>query len=95
MGNPEYKNRIVIIVDDGIATGATVLAAIYEVRLQIPEKIIVAAVVASEDSAQKIMEVADDLVVLSIPHPFYAVGQFFSDFSQVTDEEVISILKQK
>lgn len=93
LSEPNYKNRIVIIVDDGIATGATVLSAIYEVRLQNPEKIIVAAGVASEDSAKKILEVADELVVLSIPTPFYAVGQFFSDFSQVTDEEVISILK--
>lgn len=93
LSKPNYENRIVIIVDDGIATGATVLSGIYEVRLQNPEKIIVAAGVASEDSAKKILEVADELVVLSIPTPFYAVGQFFSDFSQVTDDEVISILK--
>lgn len=93
LSTPNYHNRIVIIVDDGIATGATTLSAIYEVRLQNPDKIIVAAAVASEDSVQKILAVVDELVVLDIPNPFYAVGQFFADFSQVTDEEVIAILK--
>jgi putative phosphoribosyl transferase len=88
---PNYHHRIVIIVDDGIATGATVLAAIYEVRLQHPKKIIVAATVASEDSAEKIRAVADELVVLDTPEPFHAVGNFFVDFSEVTDEEVMAI----
>lgn len=88
---PNYNNRVVIIVDDGIATGATVLAAIYEVQLQHPEKMIVAAAVASEDSAEKIRAAADELVVLDIPKLFHAVGNFFLDFSQVSDEEVMAI----
>jgi len=90
---PNYKDRVVIIVDDGIATGATTLAAIHEVRLHQVKKLIVATPVASKESAKRIKSLVDDFVVLSVPEPFYAVGQFFSDFSQVSDEEVIEILK--
>lgn len=91
--SPNYENRIVIIIDDGIATGATTLSAVQEARFHHPEKIIVAAAVASRDSANKLREAADDLVVLDEPINFSAVGQFFYDFSQVDDEEVINILK--
>lgn len=91
--NPDYKNRIVIIVDDGIATGATTLSAIEEVRSQKPDKIIVAAPVSSRDSAEKIRAQVDEVVILAEPENFYAVGQFFDDFSQVSDEEVIALLK--
>lgn len=93
--DPDYKNRIVIIVDDGIATGATVLAAISEVKHHHPKKLIVAAAVASQDSAEKIRGEVDELVILSEPAYFYAVGQFFDNFEQVSDEEVIDILQNK
>lgn len=89
---PDYRQRIVIIVDDGIATGATTIAAIDEVKVHKPEKIIVAAAVASRNSAEKIQPNVDEWVVLDIPEPFYAVGQFFEDFSEVSDEEVIRTL---
>lgn len=92
--DPNYKDRIIIIVDDGIATGATVLAAIAEVRSQDPQKVIVASPVAAQDSAEKIREIADEVVILLEPDSFYAVGQFYEDFSQVSDEEVINILKK-
>ena len=91
---PNYKNRIVIIVDDGIATGATILSAIQEIRQQNPEKIVVAAPVSSQDSAEKIRSVADELVVLYEPEDFYAVGQFYENFTQVSDPEVIALLKK-
>lgn len=90
---PDYKDRIVIIVDDGIATGATTLSAVEEIRFHKPKKIVVAAPVASPDSARKIRAVADELVVLYEPQIFYAVGQFYENFDQVSDEEVIEILK--
>lgn len=95
LGEVHYENRIVIIVDDGIATGATTLGAIAEVRLHNPQKIIVAAGVASTESARKIRKLADELILLLEPEEFYAVGQFFEDFSQVSDEEVIELLKAK
>lgn len=92
--DPNYENRIVIIVDDGIATGATTLSAIYEVKEHRPKKLIVAAAVASQESAEKIRSVVDEVFILDTPDFFYAVGQFFEDFSQVSDEEVIEIFRQ-
>ena len=91
---PDYTNRIVIIVDDGIATGATVLSAISEVKSQTPKKIIIATAVTAQDSARKIRSSADELVALYEPKEFYAVGQFFDNFAQVSDEDVIKILKE-
>lgn len=92
---PNYENKTVIIVDDGIATGATTLSAIQEVLSCKPKKIISATAVASEESVEKIKKYVDDMVVLYVPPDFQAVGQFFSNFSQVDDEEVIKILGEK
>lgn len=89
---PNYYNRIVIIVDDGIATGATTLSAIYEVQHHKPRKLIVTAAVSSIESAEKIRSMVDELVVLDEPQFFYGVSQFFDNFYQVTDEEVIELL---
>lgn len=89
---PDYKDRIVIIVDDGIATGATTLSAIYEVSLYHPQKIVLVAPVASRDSACKIRAAVDELITLDEPSDFQAVGQYYEHFNQVTDEEVITIL---
>jgi len=91
---PNYADRIVVIVEDGIATGFTALSAIYEVKLHHPKKIIVAAAVTARESAEKIRQKAE-LVVLDEPEFFYAVGQFFENFDQVSDEEVIEIFKNK
>jgi predicted phosphoribosyltransferase len=88
------RGRIVIVVDDGIATGSTMTAALRAVRRQQPEKLVGVVAVASAMAARAIAQEADDLVCLSVPAEFYAVGQFFRDFSQVTDEDVIAILKQ-
>lgn len=88
-----YKNRIVIIVDDGIATGATTMCAVQEVLAQEPKRLIVASAVSAIDSASKIERLVDELVVLDRPSNFFSVGQFFDHFSQVSDEEVISALR--
>lgn len=88
------SGRIVIVVDDGIATGASMIAALHSIRAKRPEKIIAAAAVAPPESLQKIQELADEVVCLNVPKDFDAVGAFFQDFSQVTDEEVIDLLQQ-
>ena len=74
------SGRIVIIVDDGIATGASMIAALHSIRAKGPKKIIVAAAVAPDDSLQKIQELADEVVCLYVPKDFYAVGDFFRSF---------------
>lgn len=86
-------NRIVIVVDDGIATGSTMLAALTAIRSQKPAKIIVAVGVASSHAIAHIETKADEVVCLNTPPVFYAVGQFFQEFEQVSDEEVITHLQ--
>jgi predicted phosphoribosyltransferase len=87
-------HRIVIVVDDGIATGSTVIAALRALRAKNPAKLIVATAVAPPETLQRIEAEADEVVCLQAPTFFYAIGEFFQDFSQVSDEEVIAILKQ-
>ncbi len=86
------KGRIVILVDDGIATGSTMIAAIDAVKAKQPQKIIIATAVAPADTVERLRGYADEVVCLEIPENFYAVGQFFEDFSQVSDEEVMDLL---
>ncbi|HEY5617772.1 MAG TPA: phosphoribosyltransferase family protein [Vicinamibacterales bacterium] len=86
--------RIVIIVDDGIATGSSMLAAIRSVRARKPRKIIVAIGVAPDQSLERMRAEADEVVCLETPFDFYAVGQFFADFSEVTDEMVVAALSR-
>lgn len=86
--------RIVIVVDDGIATGASMLAALRAVRAKQPAKLIAAVAVAPAETAARIRKEADELVCLDTPYDFMAVGQFFEDFSQVTDEQAIALLRQ-
>lgn len=90
---PDLAGRTVIIVDDGIATGSTMIGAVHEARMGHAAEVIVAAAVASKEAAERLETVADDVVLLSMPEGFRAVGQFFHDFSQVTDEEAIRCLK--
>lgn len=89
--NPSH--RIVIVVDDGIATGSTILAALRAVRAKNPARLIVATAVAPPEAIQRIEEEADEVVCLETPTVFYAISDFFQDFSQVSDEEVVEILK--
>lgn len=90
-----FSNRVVIIVDDGIATGSTLISAVKEVQRQKPSKIIVAAAVAATDAARKIETEVDEAVILHITDEFYAVSQFYQSFDQVSDDEVIEILKKQ
>jgi len=87
------KNKIVILTDDGVATGATMEAAVEIVRQQNPKKIVVAIPVIARDSLAKIEAKADEVIYLDAPLMFFAVGQFYKEFSQVSDKEVIEILK--
>ena len=86
--------RIVVVVDDGIATGSSMLAAIRSVRARGPQKIIVAIGVAPPQSLVQIQAEADEVVCLYAPADLYAVGQFFDDFSEVTDEMVVAALSR-
>lgn len=92
LGTQQFQNKIVIIVDDGIATGETTLAAIYEVRSHNPQKIILAAAVSSTEAAHQIERLVDELVVLSIRSDLTSISQFYENFPQVTDDEVIWLL---
>jgi predicted phosphoribosyltransferase len=97
MGNAEpvdVKNKIVIVVDDGVATGKTILVSLKLLRSQHPKKLVVAVPVASEEAANLIKKEVDDFVCLHIPEPFGGVGRFYNDFSETTDEEVMALLKE-
>jgi len=84
--------RIVIVVDDGLATGSTMIAALHALRARSPKKLICAVPVAPPDTLAKVEPYADEVVCLSAPPMFYAVGQFYQSFPQVSDEEVIALL---
>lgn len=84
--------RVVIVVDDGVATGASMIAALHALRDQQPKRLIVAVPVAAPDSLEKLRSLADDTVCLAAPAGFRAVGQYYRDFSQVEDDEVAQIL---
>lgn len=83
--------RITIVIDDGLATGSTMIAALHATNEKKPAELICAIPVAPPDTLKKIHGKADHIVCLSSPVNFYAVGQFYTDFPQVTDEEVIAI----
>lgn len=87
--------RIVIVIDDGLATGATMISALHGLRNKKPDKLICAVPVAPPDTLKKIAEFADEVVCIESPDNFQAVGQFYINFPQVDDEEVIEILQSK
>jgi putative phosphoribosyl transferase len=86
------RDRVTIIIDDGLATGATMRAALHAVRAQSPRRLICAVPVAAPASLEKVQRDADEVVCLFAPAGFRAVGQFYRDFRQVEDEEVIACL---
>jgi predicted phosphoribosyltransferase len=88
------KGRIAIVIDDGLATGSTMIAALHAVRAKQPAKLICAVPVAPPDTLKIIRPLCDEVVCLHAPINFLAVGQFYADFTQVSDEEVMDILRQ-
>lgn len=90
---PEIGGKVVIIVDDGVATGATIKAAIAVVRSFRPKEIIVAVPVIAQDSLEEIKRRADRVFFIETPEVFFSVGQFYENFEQVSDEKVKEVLR--
>jgi predicted phosphoribosyltransferase len=90
--NPAGKT--VILVDDGVATGASMQAAVHALRALTPQRIVVAVPVASRDACETMARVADEVVCVLTPERFYAVGQWYDNFSQITDDEVRALLER-
>ena len=87
------SGRLAIVVDDGLATGATMIAALHTVRARRPAKLVCAVPVAAPDSLELVRPLADEVVCLHAPAGFHAVGQFYRSFGQVGDEEAIQCLR--
>jgi predicted phosphoribosyltransferase len=91
-GLPDFTNKSVLLVDDGLATGATTEAAVEAVKRKGARRVIVAAPVASTNAVERLSRVADDVRILIIDPDFDAVGRYYESFSQTTDEEVLNLL---
>ena len=91
---PQIEGKTVILVDDGLATGASMRAAAHAVRQRKPAKVIVAVPVAAPETCEQFHEEVDDVVCALTPEPFAAVGMWYEDFSQTTDDEVRDLLAQ-
>jgi putative phosphoribosyl transferase len=97
MGNREpvdIQDKIVIVVDDGIATGRILLATIKMLRKKHPKELVVAVPVSSKTAARRIINEVDKFICLNIPAMFFGVGSFYRNFEQITDEEAIKLLKE-
>ena len=91
---PELHNRVVILVDDGLATGATMRAAVKALQQSGAAKIVVAVPVGPPDTCREVKQEADEMICLSTPEFFQAVGQYYEDFSQTSDDDVRQLLSQ-
>ena len=91
---PALAGKTVIVVDDGLATGASMRAAVAALRAEVPARIIVAVPVAPKETCRALRREADDVVCALTPEPFYAVGLWYEDFAQTTDEEVHDLLER-
>jgi predicted phosphoribosyltransferase len=92
--SPVIRGKTVILVDDGIATGSTMRAAIEAIRKQHPARLVVAVPTAARESCSELRHEVDDMIVLIMPENFHAVGQWYEDFSQTTDAEVTRLLQE-
>jgi len=92
---PKIEGRTVILVDDGIATGATTIAAARSIKHHNPSRLVLAVPVAPYEAIYRLRPEVDDLVVLETPEPFFAVGSWYNRFDQTTDEEVIELLTKR
>jgi putative phosphoribosyl transferase len=90
----DLKGRTVIVVDDGVATGVTDTAALRAVRRRRPGRTVLAVPVCAPDSAARLRDEADEMVCLTMPPLLYGVGQWYRDFSQVSDDEVVAVLRE-
>ena len=91
---PEVRGRTVILVDDGLATGASMRAAVAALRAQNPARIVVGVPTAAPETCQAFESEVDEIVCAMTPEPFYGVGRWYEDFSQTTDEEVRALLEE-
>ncbi len=91
---PEVRERTVILVDDGLATGSTMRAASVALRQRQPERVVVAVPISSPQTCDAIRAEVDEIVCTITPEPFYAVGIWYEDFSQITDDEVRDLLRR-
>ncbi len=91
---PDVRGRTVILIDDGLATGSTMRAAVAALRQQGPARVVVAVPVASASTCEDFRAVVDDVVCALTPEPFYAVGSWYRDFTQTTDDEVHALLDE-
>jgi predicted phosphoribosyltransferase len=92
---PDVGGRTVILVDDGLATGATMRAAVQALRQQLPARIVVAVPTASPDTCEALRAEANDVICAMTPEPFIAVGHWYDDFTQTTDDEVHDLLTRR
>lgn len=90
---PEIEGRTVILVDDGVATGSTVRASLKALGKRNPGRLILAIPVGPPNTVEELRPLADDIVVLATPEPFWAVGRFYQSFGQTSDEEVVKLLE--
>ena len=91
---PQVNGKTIILVDDGIATGSTMRAAIAALRQQCPSKLVIAVPTAPPSSGDELRTIADEVVAVMRPESFYAVGQWYATFSQTSDEEVRQLLER-
>lgn len=92
---PDMRGKTAILVDDGLATGSTMQAAVTALRAQHPAKIVVAVPIASREACDSLREIADEVVCAMTPEPFGAVGRFYQDFTQTSDDEVRDLLERR
>ncbi|MBM3910294.1 MAG: phosphoribosyltransferase [Thaumarchaeota archaeon] len=90
----DLSGKTIVLVDDGLATGATMIIAVLWVKKQNPKKVIVAVPVGARETIQKLAEIVDEIIVLYMPDFFNAVGQFYENFDQVEDSKVQEIMKK-
>jgi predicted phosphoribosyltransferase len=89
---PDLRGHIVILIDDGLATGSTMTAAVRALKAQAPSRIVIATPVAARDSCEALEREADEVVCATTPEPFRAVGLWYRNFGQTSDEEVRALL---
>jgi predicted phosphoribosyltransferase len=91
--SPELRGRVVVLVDDGLATGASMRAAVTAVRQLQPSRVVVAVPVGAPETCLALRALADEVVCVTSPSPFHAVGEWYEDFAQTTDAEVTALLR--